>query len=108
MIALPGQGDLIAFDAEFVCVQEEESELTDRGSKVTVRETRLALARISVIDCRSGTVIVDDYIVPCEPVVDYLTRFSGITAADLDIKKSPHHLVTMQSAYLKLRYLCER
>jgi PAB-dependent poly(A)-specific ribonuclease subunit 2 len=105
---LPGQGDLIAFDAEFVCVQEEESELTDRGSKVTVRETRLTLARISVIYCQSGTVIVDDYVVPCEPVVDYLTRFSGITAADLDPKKSPHHLVTMQSAYLKLRYLCER
>lgn len=105
---LPGQGDLIAFDAEFVCVQDEESRLTDRGSKVTVRETRLALARISVIDCQSGTVVVDDYIVPCEPVVDYLTRFSGVTAADLDPKKSTHHLVTMQSAYLKLRYLCER
>ena len=95
---LPGDGDLIAFDAEFVCVQEEASELTDRGSKVTVRETRLALARMSVIDCKSGTVILDDYIVPSEPVVDYLTRFSGITAANLDPKTSPHHLVTAQSA----------
>ena len=107
-LVLPGQGDLIAFDAEFVSVQEEESILDERGSKVTIREGRLALARMSVIDCRSGTVILDDYILPCEPVVDYLTRFSGITASDLDPKTTPHHLISMQSAYLKLRYLTER
>lgn len=105
---LPGQGDLIAFDAEFVAVQEEESVLDERGSKVTVRESRLALARVSVVDCQSGTIILDDYVLPCEPVVDYLTRFSGITASDLDPKTTPHHLITMQSAYLKLRYLTER
>lgn len=105
---LPGAGDLIAFDAEFVSVQEEESVLTNTGSKLVTRETRYALARFSVIDCHSGNIILDDYVLPCEPVVDYLTRFSGIVEGDLDPKNSPHHLISMRSAYLKLRCLMER
>lgn len=105
---LPGAGDLIAFDAEFVSVQEEESVLTDSGSKLVIRETRYALARFSVIDCRSSNIILDDYVLPYEPVVDYLTRFSGIVEGDLDPKNSPHHLISTRSAYLKLRCLTER
>lgn len=105
---LPGDGDIVAFDAEFVSVQEEESVLNDSGNKITTRETRHALARVSVIDCRTGQIIIDDYVIPREPVVDYLTRFSGIVAGDLDPKHSPHHLVTMRTAYLKLRCLMER
>lgn len=105
---LPGKGDMIAFDAEFVSVQEEESILSDTGSKVTLRETRLALARVSVIDCRTGAILVDDHVLPREPVVDYLTRFSGIVAVDLDPKSSPHHLISTRAAYLKMRYLLER
>jgi PAB-dependent poly(A)-specific ribonuclease subunit 2 len=104
---LPKKGDLIAFDAEFVSVQEEESVMTDAGSKVTVRETRYALARISVLSCRTGQIMLDDHVLPREPVVDYLTRFSGIVAGDLDPKLSPHHLISTRSAYLKLRYLQE-
>lgn len=105
---LPGAGDLIAFDAEFVSVQEEESVLTNTGSKLVTRETRYALARFSVIDCHSGNILLDDYVLPCEPVVNYLTRFSGIVEGDLDPKNSPHHLISMRSAYLKLRCLMER
>jgi PAB-dependent poly(A)-specific ribonuclease subunit 2 len=105
---LPGAGDLIAFDAEFVSVQEEESVLTNTGAKLITRETRYALARVSIIDCRSGSIMVDDYVLPCEPVVDYLTRFSGTVEGDLDPKNSPHHLISMRSAYLKLRCLTER
>jgi PAB-dependent poly(A)-specific ribonuclease subunit 2 len=105
---LPGKGDLIAFDAEFVSVQEEESVLTDTGTKVTIRETRHALARISVIDCRTRDVVLDDHVIPREPVVDYLTRFSGIVAKDLIPKESPHHLIGTRAAYLKLRFLMER
>lgn len=85
---LPGRGDLIAFDAEFVSVQEEESALTESGSKVVLREMRYAVGRISLIDCRTRTVIIDDHVLPREPVVDYLTRFSGIVAKDLDPKQS--------------------
>lgn len=106
--SLPSQGDLIAFDAEFVSVQEEESTLTKKGSKVTLREVRHAVARISVIDCKSKKIIIDDHVLPQEPVVDYLTRFSGIVAKDLDPVQSPHHLISTRSAYLKLRFLMER
>lgn len=106
--SLPGKGDLVAFDAEFVSVQEEESTVTKTGSKVTLREVRHALARISVIDCRSRKVLIDDHVLPKEPVVDYLTRFSGIVGKDLDPKQSSRHLISNRSAYLKIRFLMER
>lgn len=48
---------------------------------------------------------VDDYVLPSERVMDYLTRFSGLTAMDLDPSSSRHHLVTPRTAYLKLRYV---
>jgi Exonuclease len=106
--ALPGLGELVAFDAEFVSLQEEEATLTDAGSKVVVRETRYAVARISLIDCRSGAVVLDDHVLPRERVVDCLTRFSGIVPKDLDPKASSHHLISTRAAYLKLRHLIER
>jgi PAB-dependent poly(A)-specific ribonuclease subunit 2 len=104
---LPGKGELIAFDAEFVSVQDEDYSLTESGSKVTLRETRHALARISAL-CRDEAVLFDDYVLPVEPVVDYLTRFSGIVESDLHPKHSPHHLIGTRAAYLKLRCLVER
>ena len=106
--SLPGRGDLIAFDAEFVSVQDDKSTLTDAGSKVTIRDTRHAVARISIIDCRTREIVLDDHVLPREPVVDYLTRFSGIVAKDLNSKQSPHHLIGTRAAYLKLRFLMER
>jgi PAB-dependent poly(A)-specific ribonuclease subunit 2 len=45
---------------------------------------------------------VDDYIMNTEPVVDYLTSFSGIVAGDLDPRTSPHNLVPLKHAYKKL------
>jgi len=105
---LPGKGDLIAFDAEFVSVQHEDHYLTATGSKMVLREGRSALARMSIIDCRTGRVIIDDHVLPREPVVDYLTRFSGIVEEHLDVNSSPHHLITTRNAYLKLRLLLER
>jgi PAB-dependent poly(A)-specific ribonuclease subunit 2 len=105
---LPGAGDLVALDAEFVSIQEEDTEMSESGDKIIIRETRHALARISVIDCRTDRVIIDDYVLPKEPVVDYLTRFSGIHPGDLDPKTSPHHLITARTAYLKLRFLVEQ
>lgn len=53
-------------------------------------------------------VMTDDYVLPSEPVMDYLTRFSGLTPEDLDPAHSRHHLVTNRTAYLKLRYLIDR
>ncbi|KAF8869553.1 hypothetical protein BD779DRAFT_1614400 [Infundibulicybe gibba] len=41
------------------------------------------LARISIIDFHSGIVIYDQLVKPAKPVIDYLTRWSGITAEAL-------------------------
>eukprot|EP00934_Nitzschia_sp_Nitz4_P005448 Nitzschia sp. Nitz4//scaffold106_size73319//39007//43304//NITZ4_005738-RA/size73319-augustus-gene-0.3-mRNA-1//1//CDS//3329532526//5438//frame0 len=101
-------GKLLAFDAEFVSVQEEESTLTESGSKVVIRETRYAVGRISVVDCETKETIIDDHVLPREPVVDYLTRFSGLVEEDLDPTRATHSLISTRAAYLKLRYLVEQ
>ncbi len=106
--SLPGNGDLVAIDAEFVCVQQEESIITPSGSKEIISEARNALARLSIIHCQTNEVIIDDFVLPMEPVVDYMTRFSGIVQNDLDPNNSPQSLVTPQEAYLKVRLLMER
>lgn len=101
-------GRPLAFDAEFVSVQEEEWALTESGQKQVLRETRHALGRISVFDCPSSEVIVDDHVLPRERVVDFLTRFSGIVSDDLDPICSTKKLISTRSAYLELRYLLEQ
>ena len=81
MAKMPSKGDCLAIDAEFVCVQPESSFY--EGSKKVLRESRNALARLSIISCDTDEILLDDYVLPNEPVVDYLTRFSGIRQADL-------------------------
>jgi PAB-dependent poly(A)-specific ribonuclease subunit 2 len=98
----------MAFDAEFVSVQDEESTLSESGQKLVIRETRYALGRISVLDCFTEEIVVDDHVLPRERVVDYLTRFSGIVADDLDPSKAKHRIISTRSAYLEMRYLLER
>ena len=105
---LPGKGELVAFDAEFVSIQEDVTKLTNSGSKLIISETRHAVARISVISCASKSVLFDDFVLPEETVVDYLTRFSGIVESDLNPKESTRHLISTRAAYLKLRCLLER
>lgn len=71
---------------------------------------RLGLARVSVLrgdGDQAGTPCIDDYVRAVEPVYDYLTRFSGISPGDLDPSTSSRYLVTLKSAYLKLRYLVD-
>lgn len=99
----------VAFDAEFVQVENEESILTASGSKVFLREARNAVGRISLIDCdNNGRVLCDYHVLPREPVLDYLTRFSGIVADDLNPKTTRHHLISSRDAYLLLRYLVDK
>eukprot|EP00455_Lapot_gusevi_P014051 TRINITY_DN1695_c0_g1_i4.p1 TRINITY_DN1695_c0_g1~~TRINITY_DN1695_c0_g1_i4.p1 ORF type:complete len:325 (-),score=73.20 TRINITY_DN1695_c0_g1_i4:69-1043(-) len=110
-LAAPGMGALVALDAEFVCVEKEENEMRD-GRRVLIKPARLTLARVSVVRGdradKMGEVLLDDYIRMSEPVVDYLTKYSGINPGDLDPSMSPHKLVPLKSAYLRLRSLVDQ
>ena len=99
-------GEIVGFDAEFVSVETEKSTVNADGLRVISTEGRQVVARISLIDYEEQT-ILDDYVLPNEPIVDYVTRFSGLTPEDLDPKTSPHAIVSNRTIYLKLRYFVD-
>ncbi len=81
---LPKPGTLIAIDAEFVSMQQEETEYRSDGTKKVIRPARLSLARVSVLrgdGPKEGVPFIDDHIHTSEIIVDYLTEFSGIKCA---------------------------
>jgi PAB-dependent poly(A)-specific ribonuclease subunit 2 len=101
----PRPGYPVAIDAEFIRLQAEEIEMKADGTRETIRPDRKGLARVSV--CRgageqAGLPFIDDYIAVAEPVVDYLTAWSGISPGDLDRNTSSHALVSLKHAYKKL------
>jgi PAB-dependent poly(A)-specific ribonuclease subunit 2 len=101
----PAPGSHVGIDAEFVSLQSEEIEIKADGTRETVRPSRLALARVSVLRGQGpleDVPFIDDYIAINEPVMDYLTAFSGIRPGDLDPTISSHSLVTLKMAYKKL------
>lgn len=78
---LPLPGTLVAIDAEFVQMQQEETEYRSDGTKKVLRPARLSLARVSVLrgdGPKQGVPFIDDHIHTSEIIVDYLTEFSGI------------------------------
>lgn len=78
---LPRQGTLVSIDAEFVSLQQEEVEYRSDGTKSLIRPSRMALARVSVLRGEgpsTGIPFIDDHIQVNEPIMDYLTEFSGI------------------------------
>ncbi|CAG8771188.1 4741_t:CDS:2, partial [Acaulospora morrowiae] len=100
---LPQPGTLVAIDAEFVALNQEETEIRSDGTKSVIRPRRLSLARVSVLrgeGARENLPFIDDYIAASEPVVDYLTEFSGIQAGDLDQQSSKHTLVPLKAYIL--------
>ena len=72
---------MVAIDAEFVSMQQEETELRSDGTKKVIRPARLSLARVSVLrggGSKAGVPFIDDHIHTSEMIVDYLTEYSGI------------------------------
>ncbi|KAK0458455.1 ubiquitin carboxyl-terminal hydrolase-domain-containing protein [Desarmillaria tabescens] len=100
---LPRPGTLVAIDAEFVSMQQEETEYRSDGTKKVIRPARLSLARVS-----QGVPFIDDHIHTSEVIVDYLTEFSGIRFGDLDLLRSPYTLTPLKVVYKKLRLLVDR
>ncbi|KAF8274229.1 PAB-dependent poly-A-specific ribonuclease subunit PAN2 [Lactarius quietus] len=108
---LPRPGTLIAIDAEFVQMQQEETEYRSDGTKKVLRPARLSLARVSVLrgdGPKQGVPFIDDHIHTSEIIVDYLTEFSGIRFGDLDPHSSPYTLTPLKVVYKKLRMLVDR
>ena len=104
---LPGEGAVVAIDCEFVALSTEKYHVDADGTKVVDETSQKSLARVSCLT-GEGVVFIDDYILTPEPVVDYLTRYSGLVHGDLDPQTSPHHLLPLKTAYMKLRHLVDR
>ncbi|KAF5569875.1 pab-dependent poly(A)-specific ribonuclease subunit PAN2 [Fusarium phyllophilum] len=101
----PGPDTIIALDTEFVAVRQPEIEMNSDGERETIRPIVYALARASVVRGQGeneGTPFIDDYINIKEPIVDYLTSYSGITEQDLDPRVSKHSLLSLKMAYKKM------
>ncbi|KAI0059101.1 PAB-dependent poly-A-specific ribonuclease subunit PAN2 [Artomyces pyxidatus] len=108
---LPQVGTLVAIDAEFVSMQQEETEYRSDGTKKVLLPARLSLARVSVLrgdGPKQGVPLIDDHIHTSEVIVDYLTEFSGIKYGDLDPHMSKHTLTPLKLVYKKLRLLVDR
>jgi DNA polymerase III epsilon subunit-like protein len=128
------RGALVAIDTEFVLVSREKAEIccsrrstghTPRWCRwsspslgqapeeeepllrrVILEPSRKHVARVTVIR-ENGQVLLDDYVMPppgCT-IVDYLTRYSGITAPDLQPNRTRHYLTLSKYVYAKLHAL---
>ena len=104
-IEQPRVGTHVPIDTEFVRLQQEEIEISATGDRQVIRPTREGLARVSVLRANGpheGVPFIDDYISISEPVVDYVTKYSGVSPGDLDPVVSIHPLVPLKVAYKKL------
>ncbi|CAI7584313.1 unnamed protein product [Penicillium bialowiezense] len=101
----PQPGTPVALDTEFVDLEKAEIDVKADGSQEMVRPNKSGLARVSVLrglGVQEGVPFIDDYITIREPIVDYVTQYSGIKPGDLDPRTSEHNLVPLKAAYKKL------
>ena len=101
----PGPETIVALDTEFVSLKQPEIQMNSDGERETIRPVSHAIARVSVVRGQGeeeGEAFIDDYINIKEPIVDYLTTYSGIRPGDLDPRTSKHNLVPLKTAYKKL------
>lgn len=57
------------------------------------------LARVSIVN-ENGDIILDRYVKPTQPVVDYRTKYSGITPTHLE---SAHSFAEVQAEVLRIK-----
>lgn len=101
----PTAGSPVAIDSEFVALRAEEIEISASGEREVIRPTRLGLARVSVLrgsGPNQSTPFINDHISIRDPIVDYLTKYSGLRPGDLDVNRSSHPLISLKLAYKKL------
>eukprot|EP00461_Guttulinopsis_vulgaris_P001122 UN01122 len=72
----PGYYTMCALDCEMVVGENDER----------------MLARFSLIDS-SGILLVDGFVKPSGPVVDWVTQWSGISEDDYDLEKHPNRTI---------------
>ena len=80
-------GFLCGIDAEFVAYNKEETEVRSDGTRSVIRPSRLGLARVSVLrgdGPQMGIPFIDEYVIPTDRIVDYLTDYSGIKGILID------------------------
>lgn len=96
---------IAAIDTEFVSISTAEYEITAEGDERIVRPQVFALARTSVLrgsGLDEGVPFIDDYVHIREPIVNYLTAYSGIVEGDLDPQRTTRNLVSLKLAYKKM------
>ncbi|SCU99206.1 LANO_0F01134g1_1 [Lachancea nothofagi CBS 11611] len=107
----PHFGSLIAMDAEFVVLADEQVEISCRGQRTLINPKKTALARISVLRGNDGedfgVPFIDDYVVNTNHIENYLTRYSGIEPGDLDPVTSTKTLAPRQMVYRKIWLLLQ-
>lgn len=102
---MPNDQTIVALDTEFVALKQPEIQMNADGERETIRPVSHALARVSVVRGSGedeGQAFIDDYVQIREPIVDYLTKFSGIEAPDLNPQLTKHNLVSLKTVYKKL------